>query len=59
MLVNHNIKNFFGGVSQQEDESRFDNQVESMENCLVTEAEGLRRRNPTNHVVNVGAFLRQ
>ena len=56
MLVNHNIKNFFGGVSQQEDEYRFDNQVESMENCLITKAEGLRRRNPTDFVVDVGAF---
>ena len=57
MLVNHNIKNFFGGVSQQKDEYRFDNQVESMENCLITEAQGLRRRNPTEWLRSVGAFL--
>ena len=46
MLVNHNIKNFSGGVSQQEDENRHDNQVESMDNFQVTVAEGLRKRNP-------------
>ena len=45
-LLNHNINNLNGGVSQQPTESRFDNQVESMENCLVTVAQGLRRRNP-------------
>lgn len=47
-LINHNINNLNGGVSQQPPEARFDNQVESMENCLITVAQGLRRRNPTS-----------
>jgi hypothetical protein len=50
MLINHNINNLSGGVSQQPEESRFDNQVEIMENCQVTVAQGLRRRNPLNFV---------
>jgi len=45
-LSNHNIRDLNGGVSQQPSELRFDNQVESMDNCLVTVAQGLRRRNP-------------
>jgi hypothetical protein len=49
-LVNHNINNMAGGVSQQPDESRFDNQVESMDNFMVTAAQGLRRRNPVAQV---------
>lgn len=47
MLLNKNINNLSGGVSQQPDANRFDNQVESMENFMITEAQGLRRRNPT------------
>lgn len=54
MLVNHNIKNFSGGVSQQPDEDRFDNQVESMVNWQVTVAQGLRRRNPIELVGAIG-----
>jgi len=46
MLSNHSIKNLQGGVSQQPPESRYDNQVDSMDNCLITVAQGLRRRNP-------------
>lgn len=46
MLQNHNINDLNGGVSQQPTESRFDNQVESMDNFMVTTAQGLRRRNP-------------
>ena len=46
MLINHNINNLSGGVSQQPPENRFDNQVEEMINCQVTVAQGLRKRNP-------------
>lgn len=53
MLINHNINNFVGGVSQQGDELRFDNQVEEMVNFYPTVAEGLRRRNPTQFVANL------
>ncbi len=50
MLFNHNINNLFGGVSQQTEAARFDNQVEEMINFVPTIAQGLRRRNPLNHV---------
>ncbi len=50
MLFNHNINNLSGGVSQQPVESRFDNQVESIDNFMVTTAQGLRRRNPIDTV---------
>lgn len=49
-LLNHNINNFAGGVSQQAPEHRFDNQVESMDNFMITVAQGLRRRNPLENV---------
>ena len=49
-LFNHNINNLSGGVSQQTEENRFDNQVESMVNFIPTVAQGLRRRNPLNLV---------
>lgn len=47
-LVNHNINNLNGGVSQQPPEERYDNQVESMDNYMITVALGLRRRNPVD-----------
>lgn len=50
MLINHNINNMAGGVSQQPVESRYDNQVEKMENFMITTANGLRRRNPVENV---------
>jgi hypothetical protein len=53
MLINHTIKNLLGGISQQPDEVRFDNQVESMENFIITEAQGLRKRNPVEFVKNI------
>ena len=58
MLVNRNINNLSGGVSQQPDEMRYDNQVDSMDNFTVTVAEGLRRRNPLDVVntVSTGSF---
>ncbi len=54
-LVNHNINNLAGGVSQQPVESRFDNQVESMDNFMITVAQGLRRRNPLEVVATTTA----
>ena len=56
MLINHNIKNLHGGVSQQADEDRFDNQMESMDNFMVTVAQGLRRRNPLQLVSAIGSL---
>jgi len=56
-LLNHNIKNFFGGVSQQSDENRFDNQMESMDNFMITVAQGLRRRNPLQLVASAGTVV--
>ena len=51
-MFNHNINGFGGGVSQQPDAVRFDNQVESMVNFTITEADGLLRRNP---LVDIGS----
>ena len=57
MLVNKNINNLSGGVSQQPVPNRFDNQVESMENFTVTVAQGLRKRNPLDSVNTItGSF---
>jgi len=50
MLINHNINSLIGGVSQQPEENRFDNQVQEMDNFQVTIAQGLRRRNPLKYV---------
>lgn len=51
-LTNHNINNLQGGVSQQSDELRYDNQVKSMVNYMVTVSQGLRRRNPISLLDN-------
>ena len=56
MFANHTVRDFNGGVSQQVSESRFDNQVESMENYMVTVAKGLRRRNPLTLVSAIGSI---
>ena len=50
MIFNHNINNLNGGVSQQVDESRYDNQVDEMINFFPTVSQGLRRRNPLTRV---------
>jgi hypothetical protein len=50
MLINHNINNISGGVSQQPVEHRFDNQVEAMINYQITAAQGTRRRNPVKQI---------
>ncbi len=54
MVVNKNIDNLNGGVSQQPDESRFYNQVETMENIHITVSEGERRRNPVELIRSLG-----
>lgn len=54
MLINHNINNLSGGVSQQDDSLRFDNQVEEMINFYPTVADGLKRRNPIKLLANLG-----
>mgnify|MGYP001458657398 CR=1 FL=1 len=51
MLVNYNLNNLSGGISQQQPELRFDNQVEDMVNFTITNSEGLVRRNPTESVI--------
>lgn len=53
MLVNKNINNLSGGISQQPEPNRFDNQVESMDNFLITVAQGLRKRNPTQSLATI------
>ena len=51
MLVNYNLNNLSGGISQQQPELRFDNQVEDMINFTITNNEGVVRRNPTTSVI--------
>lgn len=53
MLINHNINNLSGGVSQQPVETRYDNQVEEQINFIPTIAQGLRRRNPLESVATL------
>ena len=45
-LVNHTIKGFHQGVSQQPDEVRFETQCEEMVNCIPHATRGVMRRNP-------------
>lgn len=54
MLFNHNINNLNGGVSQQVNESRYDNQVDEMINFFPTVSQGLRRRNALTKVADLG-----
>ena len=56
-LINKNIDNLNGGVSQQPDESRFYNQVELMENIQITVSEGERRRNPVELINALGITI--
>lgn len=50
ILFNHNVNNLNGGVSEQVDIARYDNQVEEMVNFVPTVSQGLRRRNPISSV---------
>ena len=54
-LVSKSISNLIGGVSQQPDSIRFDNQCQEQDNAYPSVLEGLVKRPPTEHVANINA----
>jgi len=50
-LLSKSIPNLLGGVSQQADAVRYDNQCEGMDNAFPSILDGLIKRPPTEHVV--------
>ena len=54
-LVSKGIPNLIGGVSQQPDAVRFDNQCDAQDNAYPSIVEGLVKRPPTEHVANISA----
>lgn len=54
-LVSKSISNLIGGVSQQPDAIRFDNQCDAQDNAYPSVLDGLTKRPPTEHVGNLGS----
>mgnify|MGYP004450947389 FL=1 len=52
-LISKSIPNLLGGVSQQPDAVRFDNQCDTLDNGLPSVLDGLIKRPPTEHIVNI------
>ncbi|QDP57814.1 MAG: putative tail tubular protein [Prokaryotic dsDNA virus sp.] len=52
-LVSKGISNLIGGVSQQPDTVRFENQCDVQDNAIPSVLEGLTKRMPTEHVANI------
>ena len=52
-LINTNLSNLAGGVTEQYQEGRFDSQVSSMENCMPSLTRGLLRRNPLEGITTL------
>ena len=52
-LVSKGISNLIGGVSQQPDSTRFDNQCDVQDNAYPSVLDGLTKRMPTEHVANL------
>ena len=52
-LVSKGISNLIGGVSQQPDSARFDNQCDVQDNAIPSVLDGLTKRMPTEHVANL------
>ena len=52
-LVSKSVSNLIGGVSQQPDSIRFDNQCDAQDNAYPSVLEGLTKRHPTEHVANI------
>lgn len=49
-LINNDLPNLIGGVSQQPDSMRLINQCEAQENAISSPVEGLTKRPPTEHI---------
>jgi len=54
-LLSKGLANLIGGVSQQPDAIRFDNQCDAMDNAFPSVLDGLTKRMPTEHVANLDA----
>ena len=54
-LLSKALSNLTGGVSQQPDAIRYDNQCDSQDNAYPSVLDGLVKRPPTEHVGNVNA----
>lgn len=54
-LVSQSIKNLKGGISQQPDILRYEDQGQEQVNCFSSEAQGLQKRPPTKHIARLAA----
>lgn len=52
-LISKAVRNLLGGVSQQPDAMRLDNQCEVQDNAYTSIYDGLTKRPPTEHVKNI------
>ena len=52
-LISKGIPNLIGGVSQQPDAVRFDNQCDAQDNAYPSVIDGLIKRPPTEHVAKI------
>ena len=54
-LISRNISNLIGGVSQQPEVLRLENQATTQENGFSGVVEGLKKRPPTNYVAKISS----
>ena len=54
-LITRSIPNLIGGVSQQPEVLRLQNQGSEQENGFSGVVEGLKKRPPTNHVAKISS----
>ena len=54
-LLSKALPNLIGGVSQQPDAIRYDNQCDAQDNAYPSVLDGLIKRPPTEHVANINA----
>ena len=54
-LLSKALPNLIGGVSQQPDAIRYDNQCDAQDNAYPSVLDGLTKRPPTEHIANINA----
>ena len=54
-LISRNISNLIGGVSQQPEVLRLENQATTQDNGFSGVVEGLKKRPPTNYVAKISS----
>ena len=54
-LLSKSLPNLIGGVSQQPDAIRYDNQCDAQDNAYPSVLDGLIKRPPTEHVANINS----